>query len=816
MLDQRLLTFIGSLTDFGQRPRATKKLAEALGAEDLILFTQDPSLHILLPAPGFPQTLPEGKKWAAFLKKCSEERQASLDLISPYSKALVPVLGVHATDGSVLALLGGQPKLDLVININILVPLLAAALLNERVTQAAKGQIEIESNSAEKSRALVATLYDTRKELEAALREIRNSHELYRTTLHSIGDAVIAVDRFSNVTYLNPVAEHLTGWKLAEAVSRPLDQVFKILHEQTRRPVANPVDRVLQDGVTMSLATPKSLIWKDGQHEFIIEDSAAPILSDDNKVIGAVLVFRDTTEKHKADKIHHELLRELERSKAEAEAQRSRLYQSFMQAPVGIAMLTGPDHRFEMVNPTYLSLLFGGSRDVIGKPLRQAVPESIEQGFLAILDNVYKSGVAFIGKEHPIDLVQVDASLKRFYLNFVYQPLFNSAGKIDGIIAVIVDVTEQVQARKTVEENSTLLNAISEASSDFIFAKNQAGQLIFANPAISKTLGKSKSEILGHTDIDFLGEEIGTPIMENDRRIMKSGEAEFVEEVIFVDGLAKNYVTNKIPYRGSDGLVAGLLGISRDMTDLRHAQQELSAIVTRLEHERELRDRFISTLTHDLRSPMTAAKMTAQLIARKTDKNENVHKQATKIVSNIDRADHMIQNLLDSNRLQAGEKLTLTMSESSLKDIITEVLSDLKIIYGDRFQFLPPDQDIKSYCNSDSLKRVIENLAINAVKYGAADQPVKVELSKKDDQAFISVHNSGNPIAAEDQLKIFSPFNRSRAAQMGGQKGWGLGLTVVKGMIESHGGTVRLESSEQNGTSFIVNLPIDSRPSGAS
>ena len=126
--------------------------------------------------------------------------------------------------------------------------------------------------------------------------------ERFRLTLQSIGDAVIATDGAGRVTFLNGVAEGLTGWTTAEAVGRPLDQVLRIINEASREPVANPVARVLGTGQVAALANRTVLIARDGT-ETAIEDSAAPIQGDGGAIAGVVLVFRDVAAKHRSERL---------------------------------------------------------------------------------------------------------------------------------------------------------------------------------------------------------------------------------------------------------------------------------------------------------------------------------------------------------------------------------------------------------------------------------------------------------------------------------------------------------------------------------
>jgi PAS domain S-box-containing protein len=132
--------------------------------------------------------------------------------------------------------------------------------------------------------------------LQRSRRQVEQHREWLRTTLTSIGDAVITTDSEGRVTFLNPVAQSLTGWKQDEVTGRPLEQVFHILQEQTRQPVENPVQRVLRTGDTVGLANYTVLVARNGT-ENAIDDSAAPIRDERGSMRGVVLVFRDVTEK---------------------------------------------------------------------------------------------------------------------------------------------------------------------------------------------------------------------------------------------------------------------------------------------------------------------------------------------------------------------------------------------------------------------------------------------------------------------------------------------------------------------------------------
>jgi signal transduction histidine kinase len=236
--------------------------------------------------------------------------------------------------------------------------------------------------------------------------------------------------------------------------------------------------------------------------------------------------------------------------------------------------------------------------------------------------------------------------------------------------------------------------------------------------------------------------------------------------------------------------------------------------VTDLEAQRDLREKFVSTLSHDLRTPLTAARMCAQLIQKQAETLASNRQRAAEIVSNIDRVDQMIRDLLDANRIRAGEPLLFTFEHCDLRAVVAKTLELLRFVHGHQLVLESPEAEIWGYWNPDALQRLIENLVGNAAKYGSADRPITLSLRDMKTRVLISIHNEGVPIPAQDQKGLFKPFSRTDAAQQGSKKGWGLGLSLVQGIVDAHQGRVWVESRPGTGTTFTADLPKDCRTTG--
>ncbi|MEG4393820.1 HAMP domain-containing sensor histidine kinase [Microcoleus sp. BROC3] len=219
---------------------------------------------------------------------------------------------------------------------------------------------------------------------------------------------------------------------------------------------------------------------------------------------------------------------------------------------------------------------------------------------------------------------------------------------------------------------------------------------------------------------------------------------------------------------------------------------------------RDIQELFMVTLTHDLRNPINVVKMGTQLTLRRLERGDTHTDVAARMLNAINRLDSMIQNLLDASRLRAGQSLKMEFEECNFELLVQEVVEDLSFAYGERFVIVS-DSEIRAYCSRKEIRRVIENLAINAVKYGAPSRPITLTLQQTETQISLTIHNEGDPIALDAQSILFQQFRRTIAAEE--QTGWGLGLFLAKNITEAHQGTLAVESAEGKGTSFIINLP---------
>jgi PAS domain S-box-containing protein len=272
------------------------------------------------------------------------------------------------------------------------------------------------------------------------------------------------------------------------------------------------------------------------------------------------------------------------------------------------------------------------------------------------------------------------------------------------------------------------------------------------------------------------------------------------------------------PIYGDGTTLRGFTKVVQDLTERNLLMQERDLSRTeaeRLRIEAEYRERFVQMLTHDLRSPLFAAKAAASLIARAPHQEDKVRTWTQRISDAVDRCDQMISDLLDAARLDAGEKIPLKVEECDLKRVAQEACDEQSTHHGNRFR-VEIQGATDGRWDPHALRRVFDNLLSNAVKYGERGASIVVSIRRVGDRVLIGVHNRGTIIPVEDQAKLFQPFHRTKDAQATGHRGWGLGLTLVRGIVEAHDGVIKVESYPKEGTTFTIDLPVDARGNSSS
>jgi PAS domain S-box-containing protein len=483
--------------------------------------------------------------------------------------------------------------------------------------------------------------------------------------------------------------------------------------------------------------------------------------------------------------------------------EREYLHSLLMAVPVAVAVLLGPEHRYFLRNDAHAALFPHG--DVIGKTFEETEPDG-QQLVLDILDRVYRSGAPYrLPRQKLLVGTGPDGGASEAYYDFAWHPLFGASGMVDGVLATGIDVTEQDRARRAIEESEARFHLIANALPQIVWTARPDGGIDWYNDWWYNYSGVGSEIHWGDADMPLHPDDVQRTA-ELWRQSMETGEPYEIEHRIRrkADGRYRWHLARAVPVRDAAGAIVQWIGSNTDIDARKQAEYRLS-------EAQRLRERFMNTLAHDLRNPLATATMAAQFLFRfKPENGQRDHLLQT-IIASLRRVDEMTENLLDASLLEAGQSLPLKAGPCDLRAIVEQTVGDLALVHGDRI-VVRGVHEACGFWSRDGLHRLLENLVTNAFKYGAPDSPVTVALEGGEDGPSLSVHNYGRPLGEAEKRTLFELFERSGSAKVSGQQGWGIGLAVVKGIVESHGGHVSVESGAGEGTTFTTFLPWDARP----
>jgi PAS domain-containing protein len=299
-------------------------------------------------------------------------------------------------------------------------------------------------------------------------------------------------------------------------------------------------DKVMRVGLaggTLAYKDQELTLYRSGAPEQVwMNLDYSPVPDETGQPAGVIAIVIETTERVLADRRN--------------EAERRRLEQMFEQGPSFMALLEGPDHRFELANPSYMNLI--GGRDVLGKTVARALPEAVEQGYLALLDKVFASGqaLALSASHFALQNPQGGPPADR-YVDFIYQPLKDIAGNVTGIFVEGVDVTARMQAEAALHQLNETLEQQIEARTAQLLAREAViatfynhssechavlkelpdGRFCYeeANPALLDLYGRTREELVGHALEDIFSPELARQLSTHLRACLQSGAPYFYE-----------------------------------------------------------------------------------------------------------------------------------------------------------------------------------------------------------------------------------------------------------------------------------------------
>ncbi|WP_157274066.1 ATP-binding protein [Pedobacter sp. BAL39] len=467
------------------------------------------------------------------------------------------------------------------------------------------------------------------------------------------------------------------------------------------------------------------------------------------------------------------------------------------QAPVAMVIYRGPRHVIELANSRMLDYWGRTEEETFGKPLFEAIPELASPEYRNMMARVYETGEPFISDEVPLMLNRF-GKRETGFINLTVEALRELEGQVSGLIAVAADVTEQVNARTSLEKINNTLQLAMEASNMGTWQTDLKTGLLQISETSRHIHGIPEREQLVYSEIL---KELVVP-----EHVDRLGKA--IENAVSTKGrFSEDYQIQ--PLTGGGRKWINTTG----MVELDESGEPSTVIGTILDitesKEDEIRKNdFIGMVSHELKTPLTSLVGFTQLGLRNAQKNqdslnfsiyEKTNRQLIKMSS-------LINGFLNVSQLESG-KIHLHLTDFRLDELIREMIADAGLA-ASGYDFQVDCVELIINADRNKIGTVLTNLLSNAIKYGANSRVISIACSCTDGYARVSVTDQGIGIKEADISKLFDRYYRIENNQTQHISGFGIGLYLSAEIIGRHHGKIWAESEPGKGTTLFVELPM--------
>ncbi|MEO6539181.1 MAG: CheR family methyltransferase, partial [Ferruginibacter sp.] len=600
--------------------------------------------------------------------------------------------------------------------------------------------------------------------------EVLHSFLMEAPALFAILKGPEYVFEFANTLYHQFTGNRdIIGKKLIEALPEIKDQGFLEILDKVYTTGQPYVGREVLTSIEME---------KGKLQEHYINFNYEPIFDEQRHPKGILVFAYDVTE--------------IVQGRKHLQRNAKMIQEMYMNAPAYVCTLMGPDHVYELVNPSYQKLF--GAREITGKPILEALPELVGQGFDKILDNVYNTGEIFLGNEVLIRLAY-DKGLEpaERYFNFSYQPIYDEDNKITGVLVFGYEVTEQLLAKKIQFEYAQHFHTIADTMPQKMNTTDPEGNIDYLNQQWYEYTNMNIEDLK-----DWGWEKIIHPddlaiTVKKWEEVIKSGEEYHLEHrFLRYDGTYRWHLSRGTALKDVDGKITSWIGTHTDINE-----QKIK------EHQK---DEFISIASHEMKTPLTSAKAYLQLLEMSLDKKDEATSLYVKKASYaVARLSELISELMDVSKIQHG-KLDYNISTFNFNEMIKHTVEDINSISLKHAIVATGTVGSAVEGDRERLQQVVINLLNNAIKYSPDSLDVYINVAEKDGEVKVSVKDNGIGISKQHLNKIFDRYYRveEHAIQF---QGLGIGLFISNEIIQRHHGKLWAESEPGKGSTFSFTIP---------
>ncbi len=383
---------------------------------------------------------------------------------------------------------------------------------------------------------------------------------------------------------------------------------------------------------------------------------------------------------------------------------------------------------------------------------------------------------------------------------------FDKHGVLLGAFGTTEDITDIKSTQEALQYERAFLRQIIDAVPSIIFVKDREGRFMLSNEALAQCYGTSPDSLTGLTDENFNpnADEV-THFYQNDLDVIRTGKPKLIpeEKVTHADGSVHWYSTVKIPLYDTDNSCSKLLGVATDITERKHAEETLRLMDRR-------KDEFLAMLAHELRNPLAPIRNAVRLLKMQEATDPKLTLSCNIIDRQVTHMTRLLDDLLDMARIMQG-KIRLKIEHFELTDIVNNAIETSRPLLESRKQELIISQSMTpQWLEGDHVRlaQVLSNLLNNAAKYTGEGGKIMLSVMREGSDAVIEIKDTGIGISPDILPQIFDLFTQADHTLAHSQGGLGIGLTLVRQLVEIHGGTVTAASEGiGQGSTFTVRLP---------
>jgi PAS domain S-box-containing protein len=502
------------------------------------------------------------------------------------------------------------------------------------------------------------------------------------------------------------------------------------------------------------------------------------------------------------------------------DAERRHLRRLFEQAPGFMAVLAGPEHRFELANAAYSQLV--GNRDVVGRTVREALPDVAGQGFFELLDNVYSGGQPFVGRALRVSLQQEPgATPEEHYVDLVYQPILDADGAVSGIFVQGHDITERILAEQALQESERRFRTLADAMPQMVWSTRPDGYHDYYNARWYEFTGMPDGSTDGAAWNGMFHPDDQERAWTLWRHSLATGEPYRIEyRLRHRSGQYRWTLGRALPVRNEAGEIVRWFGTCTDISEIKEVEADLQAANDEIQ-------RFAYIVSHDLRAPLVNIMgFTSELEATRaaveryhravlerapelatTEARIAVEEDLPEAISFIRTSTAKMDRLIGAIlKLSREGRRVLTPEPVDMRGLLADCHRSLsRQLDGTGTEFIVESApDLTG--DRLALEQIFGNLIDNAAKYLAPGRPGRIVVRGEHAGAYVryEVEDNGRGIDPKDFERIFDLFRRAGVQDRPGE---GIGLAHVRSLVRRLGGAISVSSRPGHGSTFTVLLP---------